>query len=308
MKRVLITGVGGFVGKSIHHHLCRQYDLFELYPTTHKTLDLLNSDSVRTFVDGLDLDVVIHCASVGGTRKTAYDAGKTDVVYQNMRMFHNLVSAVGADCRIIHMGSGAEYSKEYCKPKMNEDYFGVHVPTDPYGFSKYAISRYIDAVDNMTCLRIFGLFGKYDDYRFKFISNSIIKNILKLPITINQNAIFDYLYVEDFLNILDVMLKEKPKYKHMNVTPTQSIDLVSIANIVNEIGGFRGDIKIVHGGMNREFSGDNSRLLEELPGLQFTPYRKSIEDLYKYYSAHMDSIDVAAVRADPYLQYCTHKE
>jgi len=33
--------------------------------------------------------------------------------------------------------------------------------------------------ENMYCLRLFGIFGKYEDYKFKFILNTIVINLTK---------------------------------------------------------------------------------------------------------------------------------
>ena len=57
---------------------------------------------------------------------------------------------------------------------MRESYFGRHIPTDIYGFSKYVIAKDIESVRrNIYNLRVFGIFGKYEDYKRRVISNNI---------------------------------------------------------------------------------------------------------------------------------------
>ena len=110
--------------------------------------------------------------------------------------------------------------------------------------------------------------------------------------------------MDDFLRIIDHVIGKRPKHKHMNVTPTESIDLISLARIINEASDHKSEITILNEGMNTEYSGDNSRLLKEIPGFRFTKYRKSVDSLYGYYKSQIDSIDKKAIREDPYLRHC----
>lgn len=298
---ILITGAGGFVGRNLSEHLAPKFNVFA---AKHADLELLDETAVERYVKENRIDLIIHCAAVGGSRKTNYDAGRVDVVDKNLRMFFNLERCLTANMRMIHLGSGAEYDRLHWRPKMSEDYFDRHVPSDSYGYAKYVISKYIERTENITCLRIFGLFGKYEDYRFRFISNAIVRNLLRMPIIINQNVVFDYLYIEDLVKIVEQFIQKKPAGKHYNVTPTESIDLLTIAKIVNQVSGFESEIRVLNEGMNAEYTGDNARLLSELGGFKFTGYREAIAALFKYYSQVLDTLDVDAVRKDPYLESC----
>ena len=101
--------------------------------------------------------------------------------------------------------------------------------TDEHGFFRYVSAKYIETTSNVTELRIFSIFGKYEDYAIRFISNAICKTLFDLPITIKQNRLFDYLYVDDFVPILDFFIQNKPRYKAYNVTPDHAIELLTLA-------------------------------------------------------------------------------
>lgn len=305
-KNILITGGTGFVGRNIVEHFCAAPDCNVISPST-KELDLLDDNSVRKYVVSKNPDIVIHCANRGGTRKTAYDTGNNDVVTDNVRMFFNLVRSLPKHARMINMGTGAEYDRRNYVPKMSESYFDSFVPADAYGYSKYVISKYIEKSENICCLRIFGIFGKYEDYTFRFISNSIVKNLLGLPIVINQNSIFDYLYIEDFVRLLDEFVAHKPVHTHYNVTPTKSIDLVSLAGLVNSFGKTKSDIHVLNPGMNREYTGNNIRLKTEFPDFDCSSYEVAVKELYEYYRVNLNSLNLSAVKADPYLKNCVTK-
>lgn len=304
MKRILITGADGFAGRNLAESLARSFGPAAVIPAGRKVLDLLDADAVRAFIRNEGISTVVHCANIGGTRKTGYDAGATDVVSDNLRMFLNLARCLTPEMRMINLGSGAEYDHRAYVPKMKEDYFDVNVPSDPYGFSKYAISKYIERADNIICLRIFGLFGKYEDYTFKFISNAIVKTLLGLPVVINQNVVFDYLYVDDFSRIVEKFIKQPTKYRHCNVTPSESMDLLSLAGLINRVADTKAEVRVLNPGANREYTGSNARLLAELPGFEFTSYAAAVKTLYEYYRRNLDSLDIAAVKADPFLKNC----
>lgn len=306
MKRILITGAGGFVGRNLGEYL-KDKEQYEVFAVKRTDLDLLDECAVKQYIHEHQITLIIHCANIGGSRKTNYDMSATDVVEKNLRMFFNLQRCLTPAMRMIHFGSGAEYDRRNYKPKMAEDDFDAYVPADAYGYSKYVMSKCIENRDNIICFRIFGLFGKYEDYLFKFISNAIVKNLLQMPIIINQNVIFDYLYINDFCQIIEHFIENKPLYKHYNITPTKSIELLQIANIINEMSDYQSEIKVLHTGMNKEYSGCNERICKELGGFSFMDYRQSIEELYLYYKSNLDLLNVQGVQQDSYLAVCLKK-
>jgi len=279
---VLITGARGFIGKNLCEYFSQngRYKVFSPY---HNELELLDTDRVKKYIDYNNINLIIHGANVGGSRKTGYDKlNKDEVVCKNTKMFFNLADTLNGEKRMIFLGSGAEYDLRYYKPKMKEEYFGMHIPEDAYGYSKYICMKYIENSSNIINLRLFGVFGKYEDYNYRFISNVIIKNLFDLPIVINQNVYFDFLYINDLLKIVEYFIHNKGKYKDYNVTPTNSIDLITIANKINQISKKSSEIIINNEGLNNEYSGDNARLLGELGDFKFTTYAESFKELYKY--------------------------
>jgi len=306
-KRIFITGARGFIGKNIVEYLSGK-DSYILFFPYHNELELLDTEAVSDFILKNKIDIIIHAASVGGTRKTAYDSGKTDIVSRNLRMFFNLSKHIDSVEKFILLGSGAEYSIKHYQPKMKEDYFGTFIPLDDYGFSKYVCSKYIEKSNKMINLRLFGVFGKHEDYQYRFISNSIVKNILGLPIVINQNVFFDFLYIDDLVKIVEYFINNNARHKFYNACTGSSIDLKTIAGKINEISGRPSDIIVNNPGLNVEYSGDNARLLTELKGYNFTPLEDALKELYGWYKDNLDKIDKKAIEKDEYIKYCRVKK
>ena len=303
-KNILVTGAGGFAGRNISEYLGAKQDKYRVFAARHADLELLDEKAVKDFISGKKIDIVIHCANCGDYRKNAPGERDADAIAKNLRMFFDLARALPASARMINLGSGAEYDKRNLLHKVKEDDFDRDVPVDAYGFSKYVISKYIEKAKNIVCLRLFGLYGKYEDYRYTFISNAIVKNLLGMPIVINQNVLFDYLCINDLVRLVEKFIAHKPAHKHYNATPAEPIDLLSLARLVNMAGARKSEVRVLNPGLNREYTGGNARLLAEFPGFKFTPYAEGVKELYAYYSANLQKLDAAAVKADRYIKNC----
>lgn len=301
MMNILITGSNGFIGRNLVEYFSSK--TYKILTPKRIELDLTNADAVAEYFNQHPIDIILHCAMVTHNRETSLGKYAGDVVEKNLRMFFNLQRCMTKPMRMIHLGSGAEYSRLFWHHKICEDFFDRHIPEDSYGYAKYAISKYVQKCDNVTCLRIFGIFGKHEDYIYRFISNAIIKNLLRMPIIINQNAIYDYLYVADFARIMEYFALHEPEKNFYNITPSNSIDLLSIARIINDVSGYCSEIVVLNEGYGLECTGDNQSLLKEIGDFQFTKYEHAIKELFQYYSENMHTINIEAIRKDNYLEY-----
>jgi len=274
---VLLTGGSGFIGQNIKEAFKNKYNLFV---PGHKELDLLNQDQVDQFFAKNSIDVVIHAAAKPGHRNAK---DPTDICYRNSRMFFNLIRNAERFGKMLFLGSGAICDKRYYTPKMLENDYLRSIPADEYGFYKYICVKQIENMDNIVELRLFGVFGKHEDYAIRFISNAICKVLNNLSITIKQNRKLDYLYVDDLMFILEYFISNSPKYCSYNITPNESIELYDIARKILRISGSDLPILVGEEGLALEYSGYNGRLHEEIPELHFTPIDVAIEHLYDWY-------------------------
>jgi len=277
MKTIFITGANGFIGKNLSEQLGNKY---KLLTPRRKELNLLNTKDVVTYFKRNKIDVVINCAAVGGSR---IEEHVSSALSDNLRIFFNLLKNKDKYKKIIHLGSGAEYDKSKPIVKIKEIDFGKTIPQDEYGFFKYICSTYIEKEKNIVCLRIFGLFGKYEDFRYRFISNAITNNLKGLPITLNQNVFFDYMYIDDFIKIVDYFINHNVKQKFYNIGTGNKIDILTIAKKINKISDKQSKVMLKNKGLNSEYTCDNRRLINELKQFKFTSFDQSLEELYKWY-------------------------
>ena len=193
---------------------------------------------------------------------------------------------------MFYFGSGAQYDVNHYIPKMGEEYFDTFIPSDDYGFSKYIMSKYTDTAKNIYDCILFGVFGKYEDWRIRFISNTICHAIYDMNLTINQNVYFDYLYVNDLSNIMKILIEKKAiSYRHINVCTGKTIDLVTLAKKIKTITKTKRQIVIAKKGLKKEYSGDNSKLLGVIGSYRLTPIDTAITELYNWYRDHLQIID-----------------
>ncbi len=308
MKKIAIFGAGGFVGRSLTAYLGNKH---KVLPITRKNFSLLDDKAVENFIKTENPDVIINCANEGGARKGGYSEA-TDIVANNLRMFFNIERCLTPEMKLINFGSGAQYNKQRDLINVSEDTIGEVMPQDAYGLSKMVMSKFISGHPEKKIYNpiIFGLFGPFEDYTFKFISNACMKNILGMPIVINQNVRFDYLYIDDFMTIIDRIIDTDDfKNREFNITTTESITLTEIVDIINEIGKNKSEVTVRNPGLNFQYTGSNERLLENMGGdFKFLSYKESITRLYNYLEENLESLDTEAIRKDEFIKYCRTKE
>lgn len=281
---LLLLGSSGYVGKNLLEGLRRKYTV---YHPIHNELDLLDSKAVEAYFASHLIDVVIHCGVVGGSRKEEYSENAFLI---NTRMFQNVIRNKKFFKKMIFLGSGAEYDKSRSLVKVKEEEFDILVPEDEYGFHKYVCSKFIEQVDYVVNLRIFGMFGKYEDYSLRFISNAICRNLLGLPIEMSQDVYFDYLYIDDFIRIVDHFINNEQKYKFYNIGTGTPINLLTVAQKINKIADNETKILVRKPGLNKEYTCDNSRLIQEIQNFKFTDFDSSLRELYLWYQSIKDTL------------------
>jgi GDP-L-fucose synthase len=288
--KLFITGGSGFIGRNLAELLACSY---EVRAPSRGELDLLNAAAVADYLASNRFDVVIHSATGRSNRKTT----APDLFKNNCRMFFNIARNRHLFGKLLHFGSGAEFGVRV--PQMSEQLFDTYVPADDYAFSKYIAAQFTEAVEsNIYNLRLFGVFGKYEAWDVRFISNAICRALFDLPLVLRQNVRFDYLYVNDLAKLTAWFIEHDPKHKTYNMCRGEAHEILSLARSVAGISGKNPSIRVIQQGLAPEYSGDNTRLLAEIGGFAFTPIDDSIRELYAWYQAHVNEIDPEALRFD----------
>ena len=283
---ILITGGKGFIARN----------LTEAFSAEHKVsspgsgeLDLLNSVKVADTLKAGSFDLVIHSATYDAAPKTSTkDPAK--VLNNNLRMFFNIARWNGKFGRLIFFGSGAEFGRENWKPRMSEEYFDAFVPSDQYGFSKYLMTKHALSAKNIYNLRLFGVFGRYEDWRYRFISNLCYQALTGKELSIHQDAVYDYTSIEDIKVVVKKFIDLEPKNKVYNLCSGAAFSRKELAGKVLKCAGKEMKVIFEKNGFAGEYSGDNTRLLSELKGFSFTPIDEAVKPLLDWYKQNAKTV------------------
>ena len=292
MLNVLITGATGFIGRNLAESLGSAYRIST--PNSGK-LNLLDERAVRDYLCAGRFDVIVHAAGTRGTRRVP---APPDMIERNCRMFFNLVNNEGQFGKLLYFGSGAEYDRRSMPPRVQEGYFDTHVPSEAYAFAKYICAKYTERAAKVYNLRLFGVFGKYEAWDVRFISNACCRTIYGLPIVMRRDVRFDYLHIDDLARITRWFIEGQPRAKAYNVCTGRSRSLGELAQMVAGVSGKNPEIAVREEGWGREYSGDNRRLLEEMGGYEFRDLGECIRELYAWYESGGEQVDPALLRFD----------
>ncbi|MFA6016666.1 MAG: NAD-dependent epimerase/dehydratase family protein [Patescibacteria group bacterium] len=286
---ILLTGGTGFIGKNIYEGLKGEYNIFI---PRHSELEITDTVAVRKYIIKNKIKVVIHTAVKGG-----------DFVLENiLRMFLSIYKNLDLLDKFINFGSGAEYAKTRDLKKVEESELGKFIPKDNYGLGKLICSKLSKDNKKITTILPFGIFGPGEDCQYKFIANSIVKNLLGLPIKIKQDVIFDYLYIKNLIPIIKFFLKNKKVSGDFNISTTKSIKLTEIVDLINKNSKKASKVTIINKNLNFQYTGSNKKLLKTIPPLKITSYKDSINDFYNFFKKNIEILDKDAIVRDDYFK------
>jgi GDP-L-fucose synthase len=267
--RILITGANGFVGRNLAAALTEH----EVTKLTRQTVDLTNKTTVDTFFKDKSFDVVLHCAMVGGRR---YITDGPEVLYKNLAMFYNLLEHQDKFDKLINFGSGAELDRSK-DIDNNNFYYKDQYPLDYYGMAKNVIARLIEDQDKCFSIRVFNVFGA-DEESARFIRASIQRYIAREPITIHQNKLMDFFYIDDLVTLVKFYLNKTHIPEEINAVYNKKYFLSDIADMINNLSDYKVDRVLEKEGLSRTYVGKSTRL--DLLNLPLKGLEQGIKETY----------------------------
>lgn len=210
MKRVLVTGASGFIGRAVTQRLAQEPDLC-VYAvisgrrevslghgiTVIKT-DLLCPEKAAALIDSVKADICVHLAwELPGNDAFQQSAKNLDWLRASIELLQRFAENGGE--RFVFAGSSSEYGA--FESGLHK---GLHTPgSSLYGISKRAFTETAQKFAQQrgiqfTCARYFSIYGEYDVRPARAIP-SAIKQLLagKEVICRSPNSVWDYLYIRD---------------------------------------------------------------------------------------------------------------
>ena len=220
MKRILLTGATGFIGKYCLH-LLSAAENFEIHAVSsnkqqknglgvhwHKA-DLLNYGQVSELMSKVKPSHLLHLAWYTVPGKYWNSTENIRWVQASLALLHAFLLYGGQ--RVVMSGTCAEYDWEYgyCSENITP-----LMPATLYGICKHSLQMMLDAFSKQTGIssswgRIFFLYGPHE-YPQKLVS-SVVRSLLrgKPARCTHGNQIRDYLYVQDVAEAFVALLNSK---------------------------------------------------------------------------------------------------
>lgn len=287
--KILLTGGSGFVGRNVKEYL--NHKGYDVFAPTSAELNCIDEEKVKAHLEQNHYDTILNFAVYGDGADKTKDG--TKILEYNLRIFTNFAKYSHLYGKMIYTGSGAEYDKRYPIQMVTEEELKTRTtPVDQYGLMKYTANQIIEASKNIYNLRLFGIFGKYEYWKTKYISNLCCKSLKGLPLSMRKNCYFDYLWIDDFCQMLESFMKlENPRYHVYNAVRGEKIDLLSLAHLVNEAADDKQEIIVCQEGFANEYTASNERIMREIPDMEYTDMKTAVGKLYAWYREHQSDID-----------------
>ena len=272
-KQILLLGSSGFVGKNLYEYL-KNRD-YSIDSPSHCDLDVLLETDALKYLKKKRYDVVINALDRNGKENNYFE--------NRLRMFQNLAIHSDLYGKMIYFGSGAEYGRELPVCSIEENKINRVIPSDTYGFCLQQMNDYARKSENIYNFRLFGIFGKYELWNQRFISNAICKAISGYPITIRQDRYMDYLYIDDLCKIVEWVINNTPKFHDYNAVSGRKYRLDDLAETVRKVMYTDVPIYIAKDGYFNEYTASNKRLLSEMDDFEIENIELSIKKLSEWY-------------------------
>lgn len=315
IKKFLITGFSGFVGRHFLQYLYERPEAFEIcgidikepsfdcsvykdkLDIQFKKVNLLDKDELKTVLNEFRPDYILHLASFSSV---AYSwQHPEDCFINNTNIFLNLTGALKESAmasRVLSIGSSEEYGNVLPEQlPLKED---MHLtPVSPYAVARVSqemFSRvFVDHYHlNIILTRSFNHIGPWQDERF--VVPSFIRRILDIRDTGAKAGIIetgDTTIIRDFVDVRDVvrayylLLTEGTPGEIYNICSGKGIPLSEVIETIESITDMeiktRVNPEFVRPDDNRVIIGSHHKISEELGWKPEISLEDTLKDMIK---------------------------
>lgn len=271
MKKILITGAHGFIGKHLTKVLTGVYTL---YTPTRDEVDFDIESIVEAYMKNIKPDIIIHLAA--NPLNKPNDQQINAIIYDNVIGTHNLLYHAPEGCRFIFASSICVYGPTPIPPK--ED--ALRRPTSLYGATKSACEDLINVYTHQGRIRGVSLrlcatvgTGLTHGILYDFIRKVKEPGDYLEVFGDEPGSIKPYLYINDAIDAILYMIVNPYITYPVNIVPEGLLSVKDIAEIVLRVNA--SDKKIKWLGSKSVWRGDeqllqaNNQLARSL-GINFT--------------------------------------
>jgi GDP-4-dehydro-6-deoxy-D-mannose reductase len=323
MKKILITGISGFVGGHFVHCLTTHHPDLEIHGISrsrpawdfvpaipelvhnshfHKA-DLMDIPKIKTLIEEIQPDYIVHLAaqsSVAESWKTPVDS-----FMNNTNIFLNIIDTVRLNdfsARVLSVGSSEQYGV-VSEKDLPLDEKSPQKPANPYAVARVAQEQlariYAEGYGlDICCTRSFNHCGPGQSDRF--VVSSIVRQFVRIArdtqepvIHIGNGAI-----VRDFIDVRDVVMAY-----YLLLTKGKRGEVYNICSgtgrAIHEIVATLSDLLDISVKIKQEQThirpidnpmivGNNQKIRSELGWHPVIPFEQTLQSMYDYWCKRLE--------------------
>jgi GDP-L-fucose synthase len=259
--KVYVAGHRGMVGSALVRKL-KAADFNHIITRTSAELNLTNQQAVADFFAAEKPDyVILAAAKVGGI--LANNTYRGQFIYENMMIQNNVIhqSYLNGVKKLLFLGSSCIYPKMAPQP-LKEDYLltgTLEATNEPYAIAKIAGIKMCEAYRsqygcNFISAMPTNLYGPNDNYDLN--NSHVLPALIRKFHTAKVNGASEveiwgsgtprreFLHVDDLADACYYLLQNYDGEQLVNVGSGVDVTILELANLVKEIVGFKGEIKM----------------------------------------------------------------
>jgi len=319
MKKILITGISGFVGGHFAQFLATYRKGIEVYGISRskpawdfvengyellQNINFLQADMgdnprIQSIICDIEPDYILHLAAQSSVAESWKTPASSFI--NNISGFMNVIETVrlfGIPTKILSVGSAEQYGIVTKNDLPLTEKTGMH-PANPYAVARVAQEQlakiYVDGYGlDICCTRSFNHCGPGQSVRF--VVSSIVKQLVMITQGKQDNGIHigNGSIVRDFLDVRDVaaayclLLEKGHRGEVYNICSGRGYVIRDIITILSDI--YKTDIQIHEEKSqfrpidNPQIIGSNEKIMHDLGWYPRIPFEESLQDLYDYWS------------------------
>jgi nucleoside-diphosphate-sugar epimerase len=217
MKKLLITGVSGFIGKHLYDYFSGAYQVYGIARNNPGSkncfaVNMLDKNELRAFFKNGPFDTVIHLAAITATQNNLNDPA---LLMNNLTLSVNLAEALkeNTTAHLVNFSSSSVYANNagVCNEDSMPDPSGN---TDGlYGLSKYSaevLFNFLLKNTAVTHLRIPMVYGKgMEESRMHTAFSRELKEKNEITVFGEGKRIISHISIEELIEKLKTIMQEK---------------------------------------------------------------------------------------------------